>query len=147
MNTMNNLNTRQTELMATMLLSEHPDLYNAFLTKIVELVPLEQDLSLVPQIVQLYCEKKQIRRLDFHRSTDLRKEIIALAILFYHPEKMHYSKRRTKRGLIQSICEATGCNDYDLHNLVADAVFEYQTYKGFRSDIEAIFNDIKIKLK
>lgn len=74
-----------------------------------------------------------------------KRELLALAMLFFHPEKLTGTHlRRLRNGIISGLSEILGTPPNYFKNYLQDIIFQYAQYKDFKGRVDALFQKISI---
>ena len=133
----------------------YPEVSRDLKTKIVELIPSPAaGLERLPEIIKLYCEITgiEVENITGRTIKDVyvknRKELLAVLMMFYHPEKIHgMTKKRALRGLIFTMSFVLRCRQNNISNSVPEVIVHFRNYKSFSSSVLGIYDEIKNNLK
>lgn len=143
------------EVIINSLTRYYPDVLSDLEKRLNDLLPApERDLNKLPEIIKQYCSIREIQQESITgRSIEqafvaYRKELLAVIIMFYQPEKIHgISKRTTHKGLISRTSDILECSGNNLSNFVNEIVVHFKTYESFYFSVTDTYKKIKESLK
>lgn len=138
---------QESETLCMFLASSRPDQYIKACFELNNLLPefIFSDFSLIPDILKTYCNYRGIapetltgnKQLNSVYS-DYRKELLALLLLCYHPEKLHnLTRKRCWEGLQIQAAETLACNPKSLANTIPIIAVWYSHTPEFRDQVNA----------
>ena len=150
-------------LMLNILHRDFPDVAGVISERLQTTLPKEklEDVNLIPSIVSAFMNATAINSIDWSNSTarvscrltddehrlmkvtELREMLIAVVLLFYHPEKIFgYTNDFAKRGVVKKLWEQLKSNKVRISRDVNSAVSYYKNYKGFKKEVDHIYQQI-----
>lgn len=133
----------------------YPGIIDEVKTKLDEILPAaDHDISKLDAIIRLFC---QIKLIDMHSIQgrelkrgypEARKELLAVLLMFYHPQKLYgLCKEKTHYGILLKISEILGCQRNCLSNIIPEIIVHFKTYSQFKSSVTDTYEEIKLLLK
>jgi hypothetical protein len=139
-------------LMITVLRRDYPEIAESISEKISRSMPEQtlEDLSMIEQIVISFKKEKGIE----HHSWTWRKSqvsitrdrelLLAVVLLFYHPEKIIYhAPVRVKNGIIQTLSDNLGTSRVILSQTIPSTTIAFRVYEDFRTEVYRLYELIK----
>lgn len=81
-------------------------------------------------------------------SSEYRKLILAVIMLFYHPDKIILStSEKTRYGILMAVASEIECSRGMLKMRLADVIVAFKSYKEFRDESYRLYELIKTENK
>lgn len=140
-----------TEFIANVLRREYPEINRLISEKINNSLPERNlsDLTQVDTVVRLFLKTKGLKSFTWHNQpgenkTDIRELLMAVVLMFYHPERLYgYGSGKKRTGLGKRLSELTGCKHVIISKNTTSAISAFKTYKSFREEVNKVYMIIK----
>lgn len=143
-------------LMVTVLRKEYPEIANVIAERINKTLPEEQltDIKQITSIVETFKKEKSITEENWTsgktkvKITNPREELIAVILLFYHPEKLlQLTTGNTKYGVLKYLSDEIGTLPEILSMAVSNVIVAFRAYEPFKKEVYRLYELIKIENK
>lgn len=143
-----NMKEYNIHLVVDILRKEYPEIELKIRQRIDDDIPGKvDDLSHIPEIIRLFT---QIRGIDDLVMAIVRygnKEIwenidllLAVVMLFYHPEKvLQLTDEKAKYGVMSAISNVLQCSNKLLQRRISQVIVSFKAYKAFREETYRIY--------
>lgn len=144
-------------LVIDILRKDYPEIESRILQRIDDEVPQKlSDMDLIPVIVSSFKFLKGIGECNWVSTTRSREKVndhrdllLAVIMLFYHPEKMMMiTKDKAKYGLL---CKVSYCLGFDENTILSKSlpavIVAFRAYKDFKEEVHRVYELIKIEHK
>ncbi|WP_231489891.1 hypothetical protein [Pedobacter sp. Leaf170] len=104
------------------------------------------DLTKLASIIQVFNREKQINAEDFsnpsykRKTSQNRKLLMALVLLFYNPERLCNITRKETIGLSKMVSDLTGSHIRSITVSANDAVTLIKIYKDFKIEVYRLYD-------
>jgi hypothetical protein len=149
------MNGRYAALMVNVLHKEYPEIASIITKKINDSLPEYSltDLQYIDQIVTSFKKEKGITHDKWTNTvkgnpkgkvTGIREEMVAVVLMFYHPEKLiQLTKERTRQGVITQLAKVTGAPNEVLSKSATNIPLKFRAYVDFRNEVYRLYELIK----
>ncbi len=140
-------------LVIDILRKDYPEIDNRIRQRLNESLPVRLiDINLIPKIVSSFKRLKQLKgsiNQPMNReSSEYRKLILAVIMLFYHPDKIILStSEKTRYGILMAVASEIECSRGMLKMRLADVIVAFKSYKEFRDESYRLYELIKTENK
>jgi len=146
-----------TALVIDILRREYPEVESMIMQRIGNSVPDKlEDLNMIPKVINSFKRIKGITHSDWMRVNDAdykeiiqnRNLLIAVLLLFFHPEKiLNVTDRFVKRNLLSTTAVELNCTIGALKMSTSVVIVAFRAYKEFKSETYRIYELIKTENK
>jgi hypothetical protein len=146
------MNDQHSTLMITVLRREYPEIAISISDKINKNMPERSvtDLTLINQIVASFKKDKGITESQWIKGkskikiTESRELLIAVTLLFYHPEKLlQLTSTNTRYGVLKILSELIGTSLEVLSKSVPNVIVAFKAYEDFKIEVYRLYDLIK----
>lgn len=77
--------------------------------------------------------------------TEIREMMIAVILMFYHPERLlglTGENTRTKSGIVKELSKVCKCHKRDISTSLSNAIAYYKVYAGFKNEVNIIYDNV-----
>ncbi len=144
------------EFIINVLRKDYPDINLEISEKIRQSLPEKSlnDLSQISVIIRSFLKAKGLTCFRWQNQpgqkkvTDTRELLLAVVLMFYHPEKIHgFTAREKKTGMVKALSELIECRQDIISKSMMSAVSAYRTYRNFREEVQRLYDVIKGDVK
>lgn len=143
-------------LVIDILRKDYPEIESRILQRINDEVPHKlSDMGLIPGIIHSFKALKGIGECNWVSTTrsrekvnDHRDMLLAVIMMFYHPEKMMMLTREHSRpGILSTTAVSLQCKSSAIRKSLPAVIVAFKAYKDFKEEVHRIYELIKIEHK
>lgn len=137
-------------LSGSILIKDFPEVAQKVSAKIEALKPLKSNPRYMRHILERFCEIKGITRSDVsglvfsHDKSNNRLIFIAIILLFYDPAKLLFNCNNVQTGITKELSKLLKCRANLIAVCIRTIIDRYSVEKAFKSEINELFEKIKI---
>lgn len=146
------MNDQHSALMINVLRKDYPEIASSISEKIIKTLPEQSltDLGLIDQIVTSFKKEKGIEDKNWTigkakvNITRERELLLAVVLLFYHPEKLfQLTDKATKYRLQTSLAAHIGTSPDLISMDLANVIVAFKAYADFKIEVYRLYELIK----
>lgn len=143
-------------LMVHVLCKDYPEIASVIAERIKKTLPEERltDIKQISSIVETFKKEKSISEENWTsgktkvKITNPREELIAVILLFYHPEKLlQLTTGKTRYGILKYLSNELGTIPEILSNSASNVIVAFRAYEPFKTEVCRLYELIKIENK
>lgn len=152
--------------MLNILHRDFPDVATIISERINEMMPdkIITDASLMPAIIHDFIQVTEIGQIVWRNSkdrvscrlsqdeyrlckvTEVRELLIAVVLMFFHPERiLNLTNSRARCGIIKNLSALLKCDKDLLSKIISNVISYYKTYRTFREEVQYLYSQVNEK--
>lgn len=144
-----NMKAYSVHLVVDILRREYPEIEMKIRQRIDDDIPEKlEDLSHIPQIIRSFTDLRGIDDLFMAIARYGSKEIwenldllLAVVMLFYHPEKvLQLTEEKARYGVMSAISTVLQCSNKLLQRRIAQVIVSFKAYRSFREETYRLYD-------
>jgi|GEM_PF-6267440 len=137
----------ENSLIVTVLKRKHPIVFDSIVTDLQKVFMNYQvaNQKAIRELYLTYCEYKEIdiKTINWHINASLRREMIAMMLLRFNPERIHgLSNKGVKKGLLKELCAITDISQPLYSNDIYVVCDFFKVYVDYRNNVLSTFEKI-----
>ena len=136
---------------------DYPEIESMIMQQIGDSLPGRlNDLSLIPKVIESFKKIRQVKHSGWLKSTDIdvrdmienRNLLIAVLLMFFHPEKiLKVTDRKVRCNLLRDTAAELNCSVGALKMSISTVIVAFKAYKEFKSETYRLYELIKTENK